>query len=146
MPKFIVSYELPHLHTVRVGIEAPDVERAREIAREKLDDGTLWDNTAEMPLLTDDFNEVDDGTVLEFEAQPVTDWPQPDASVGYLVAHERALRAAQLLAEAYAHGEARGGEMDWDEVGLAYEVAIEALKAASIWVPQDESEEGSKPC
>lgn len=52
MKKFVVSYELDYVHTVRVGVIALDAETAKNTAEEAFDAGTLWDNMPEMPLLT----------------------------------------------------------------------------------------------
>ena len=47
-----------------------------------------------------------------------------------LCATEKALRACELLVEAYKTGEANGGSVDWSDVDLAWEVAREALAIA----------------
>lgn len=38
-----------------------------------------------------------------------------------------AFEAARLLCIAYANGEAMGGDMEWEEVGEAYESALRAV-------------------
>ena len=67
MKKFEVSYTLPYRHDVTVGISANSAEEAIRIADAAATDGSLWDDSEEMPLLCDDFEE-DDGGVLQFEA------------------------------------------------------------------------------
>ena len=84
LKKFVVAYEIPYFHTVQVGISAHDAEEAEQIAEEHFYALTLWNNTVEMPLLLDDFEEDgESGHVLEFKATELTDgeWPKVDASV-----------------------------------------------------------------
>ena len=56
-----------------------------------------------------------------------------------LCATEKALRACELLVEAYKTGEANGGSVDWSDVDLAWEVAREALAIAQD-TPTDDPE------
>jgi hypothetical protein len=60
--------------------------------------------------------------------RPNTDEGQRTSS--RLYAANKALRACELLVEAYKTGEANGGSVDWSDVDLAWEVASEALAIA----------------
>lgn len=97
MPKFIVEYALDYVHTVRVGVDAESAQTAGEHARNAFDAGTLWDDTPAMPLLFDDFEEIDHGRVLSFEAEAVDVWPPPDGSA----------RQARVQAAAHVAGKSR---------------------------------------
>ena len=90
LPAFMVGYSLDHTHRVVVGIRAASADAACAIARAAFDAGTLWDDTPDMPLLYDDYEELD-GQGLHFDAASVATWPAADLSV----------RAAKLRAAAH---------------------------------------------
>jgi hypothetical protein len=126
MKKFVVSYELDYVHTVRVGVTAPDAEAAKKTAEEAFDAGTIWDNTADMPLLYDDFEEVDLGHVLSFEAQEVEEFPEPAACVREIIQRDKAFAACKALIAAYQRGE-ESESIDWEDVDQAYQLALKAM-------------------
>ena len=74
--------------------------------------------------------------------RPNTDEGQRTSS--RLYAANKALRACELLVEAYKTGEANGGSVDWSEVDLAWEVAREALAIAQD-TPTDDPEGTIEP-
>jgi hypothetical protein len=80
MQKFMVAYGLDYSHRVVVGVDASSPELAAGTARKAFDAGTLWDDALEMPLLYDDYEEIDGQTVV-FDVTPVNRWPVADASV-----------------------------------------------------------------
>jgi len=57
---FVVSYEIDDVHRVSVGIEAESPEVAQQIAEQAFNEATIWDDTAAMPLLADDYQESGD--------------------------------------------------------------------------------------
>lgn len=68
--KYIVQYTLPYEHRVMVGIEAASPDEAIAKANELFDQGAIWDDTSEVPLLFDDFEENGDaGVPLEFTVE-----------------------------------------------------------------------------
>ena len=129
--KFIVSYTLPYVHQVMVGIEAASEEAALNKAQAFFDEGSIWDDTPQLPLLLDDFEEQgDSGDALEFTIEQTLaegeDYPAPDASVVAFRRGNAARRAAELLVAAYRRGEA-SGSVDWEDLNLAYETALLAV-------------------
>lgn len=80
MGKFVVEYTLGYEHVVRVGVEAQSAEHAKEKAQAAFDAGSIWDDTDQMPLLYDDYEEID-GNVLEFRPIKVDEFPDVDSSV-----------------------------------------------------------------
>lgn len=80
MKHFVVKYSLAYDHVVAVGIRANTTEEAEDTAQQLFDAGEIWDDTPDVPLLYDDFEEQEDN-ILQFEATEVDAWPQPDASV-----------------------------------------------------------------
>jgi len=129
--KFIVSYTLPYVHRVMVGIEASSAAAASAKARELFDNGCIWDDTPRFPLLFDDYEEPNDsGDVLEFTIEQTLAegeaYPAPDASVVAIRRGNAARRAAALLVAAYRRGAATGS-VDWEDLNLAYETALLAV-------------------
>ena len=125
--KYAVSYSLPYEHHVTVGIEAPNKQAAIGAAQKAFDEGTIWDDTPIPPLLGDDFYEQDDGSVLTFEAERVGEF-SPDASVLELRRDGMAKQACRRLVEAYRQSNTDGASIDWSDIDIAHELALEALK------------------
>ncbi len=126
--KYVVNYRLPYLHTVEVGIEAPNACMASSRARRHFDNGTLWDDTDCLPLLRNDFDEdAARGAALHFEAKQVGAWPKPEQSVHELRRRVHASNACALLIEAYDAGERAGGSVEWSDLDEAVIAARQAL-------------------
>lgn len=98
----IVEYVLDYQHRVQVGVPSASDEEAVDKAQAAFDAGTIWDDTQEMPLLFDDYDEVD-GTPLCFKVVATVDaWPTPDHSVIQLRRQANAVEACRVLVAAVA--------------------------------------------
>lgn len=68
---YMVGYSLDYAHRVVVGFRAASADAACAIAQAAFDAGTLWDDTPDIPLLYDDYEELD-AQVVRFDATEVT--------------------------------------------------------------------------
>ena len=93
---YAVSYTIDYSHRVIVGVKAENEQAAIKIASDAFDAGDIWSNTAEMPLLFDDFEETE-GESLVFSATEVSELPEPDPSVKEIYAKQFAVLACQSL-------------------------------------------------
>lgn len=129
--KFVVSYEIPYVHRVSVGIEAQDKNKAQQIAEHAFNKALIWDDTATMPLLSDDYLESGDGSML-WESELVDHFPEPDYSVKQLKKEQAAFRVCRGLIDAYQRGEASGGSIAWEELDQLIPIALSALDKPSL--------------
>lgn len=123
MKTFIVEYELDYTHRVQVGVTARSECDALRKAEKAFDNATIWDDTADMPLLYDDYEEKNDNT-LEFRVVDTVghqdDLPPPAICVH--IERRRRLReeACSLLISAFEEAEQAG----------QFSVSLESLTAA----------------
>ncbi|OAI24207.1 hypothetical protein A1356_16105 [Methylomonas koyamae] len=125
-PAYAVTYTLDYTHRVVVGIVAESADGAQAVAEAAFDDGTIWDDTPEMPLLFDDFEEVD-GKTPRWQVEAVDVWPKADASVVKLRQERTAMAVCRGLIDAYQRGKDAGGSIDWDNLDQLLTLAKQAL-------------------
>ncbi len=123
---FVVSYEIDYVHRVSVGITADSPEAAQQIAEQAFNDATIWDDTATMPLLSDEYYESE-GESLVWECVAVEQLPEPDYSVRQLKKEQAAMQVCRGLVEAYQQGETNGGSIDWENLDQLIPLALQAL-------------------
>jgi hypothetical protein len=136
--KFAVTYTIDYQHRVVVGVKAKDTVSAEEIALNAFSQCTIWDNTPDMPLLFDDYEDIEAET-LSFSSEEVAEFPQPDSSVTDIKKKEFAFLACQALlagefdsAQAYANKAlpdfvATGQEWECGQCGRIYDDADRCL-------------------
>jgi 1,2-phenylacetyl-CoA epoxidase PaaB subunit len=122
LKKFAVTYTIDYQHRVVVGVTASDQNAAVQIASNAFDEGVIWDDKPDLPLLFDDYEEVE-GETLEFSAEEVQSFPEPDSSVKQLKANQFAFYCAQALLS---------GEME-----SALEFAKKALPQFAVSQPEE---------
>ncbi|WKJ92174.1 hypothetical protein QZJ86_08555 [Methylomonas montana] len=123
---FVVSYEIDYVHRVSVCITADSPEAAQQIAEQAFNDGTIWDDTAAMPLFSDEYHEAE-GESLAWECVAVAQLPEPDHSVRQLKKEQAAMQVCRGLVDAYQQGEANGGSIDWENLDQLIPLALQAL-------------------
>lgn len=99
LKKFAVTYTIDYKHRVVVGIVATDLLSAVNKGSGAFDEGTIWDDTPEMPLLFDDYEEESSEETLRFMAEEVSEFPEPDSSVIKLKQDQFAYQACRSLLE-----------------------------------------------
>ena len=124
--KFVVSYEIEYVHRVSVGIEAQDQAEAQQIAEQAFNEALIWDDTETLPLLSDDYFESGDESVV-WECEQVEQFPEHDHSVKQLKKEQAAFRVCRGLIEAYQQGEASGGSIDWEDLDQLLPLALKAM-------------------
>jgi hypothetical protein len=128
---FVVSYEIDYVHRVSVGIEAESPEVAQQIAEQAFNEATIWDDTAAMPLLADDYQESSDERLV-WESVAVERWPAPDTSVQQLKKEQAAMQVCRGLVEAYQQGEANGSSIKWEDLDPLIPLALQALGKSAL--------------
>jgi hypothetical protein len=114
-----------------VGIEAESPEAAQQIAEQAFNEATIWDDTAAMPLLADDYQESGDERLV-WECVAVERWPAPDTSVQPLKKEQAAMQVCRGLVEAYRQGEANGGSIHWEDLDSLIPLALQALGKSAL--------------
>ena len=120
--KYVVSYELPYVHQVMVGVDASSSDEALKLCQNAFESGTIWDNSVGMPLLLDDFEE-DEASCLKWKIQAVESLPDPDGSVKELRRRESALQAWNALIMAMEVSEKPGDGTHSRQLDEAYHLA-----------------------
>lgn len=126
----IVEYELDYVHRVQVGVSSVSDEDAIAQAGEAFDTATIWDDNPDMPLLYDDFEEID-GRGMAFNvigSVPEMKYlPEPDPSALQQHKDEAARSACSMLITAFQKAKQSGKKsVSLTDLEAACEAAIEA--------------------
>ena len=97
MKNFIVEYVLAYDHVVQVGVRAATKLSACLKAEKAFDAGTIWDDTPDMPLIYDDYEEGADSSALTFTAMEVKELPAKSPSVVTAQLHAKARKMQAAL-------------------------------------------------
>jgi len=124
--KFVVAYEIDYVHRVVVGVEALNETEARQLAEQAFNDATLWDDTEAMPLLSDDYHESGDESLV-WECEAVDNYPPPDYSVRQLHKEQAAFKVCRGLVEIYQRGEASGEALPREDLDQWLAWALKAV-------------------
>lgn len=128
--KHVATYRLNLIHSVSVGVSAPDGRTARAIAEKALSLGTLWDDSPQMPLLYDEYEEDEDAaSQWQWEVREVGDFPPADASVTRHAARGKAFDACRALVAACDGILRDGGAVD----GAVFDAVDTAREALALW-------------
>lgn len=136
----VVEYELAYTHRVQVGVPSISDQDAIAIAEEAFDNATIWDDTPDMPLLFDDFEETVDNTlsfnVISTVAR-LEDLPPKDASVIAVREKEAARKACSLLLQACEEAKKSGRDsISLADLATACEAAGSAGAAKHVTIEQ----------
>lgn len=125
--KHVVQYTLAYDHVVCVGIEAESPEEAIEKAQALFSEGTLWNDTPEVRLLTDDYVEQEHN-VLNWEVleSGKDSYPPVDSSVTDLKERAALTKVARSFIEAYEAGQRNGGSCDQGRLDAIFRDAVAA--------------------
>jgi glycine cleavage system regulatory protein len=133
--KYIVQYALPFVHTVQVGITAPDEHAALIEADRLFADGVLWDNSTAVPVLLDEMDEAEDSGPLTFAiAATISDehnYPPADSSVAVVTRQNASLSLVGALTRLLACPDLNLDDLE-AETQLALDGAEQALMAAGV--------------
>lgn len=132
-PLRIVEYRIDYTHKVQVGVPSESDQEALDTAQAAFDAGRIWDDTPEMPLLYDDYDEVE-GETLAFQVVDVVDtveaWPEPAVCVLNARREAAAREACRLLMLAEA---LRGASGEYQRtLDQAYRMASQAFGGPEI--------------
>lgn len=128
MKKFVMEYKLHYAHISRFGVHAEDAAEAGQIAQAALDDGLVERTSAAFPLLSDDWDQLEDGFVsLDVHCECLEGFPPPDATIDALKTEDDARTVCRALVRAYKAGRNNGGSIDWDDIDQIHELACSVL-------------------
>ena len=127
--KYVIGYRVPHIHEVKVGIDADSAEQALAKAQMMFDNGKRWDESDDCMLLHNDFSE-DEGASHAFEftlSQELgdNDYPRPDYSVRAMEKDATARAVVEQLVEAYRRASETGAPVKGGDIDAAYLLALE---------------------
>ncbi len=93
----IVEYRIDYTHKFQVGVPSESDQEALDTAQAAFDAGSIWDDTPEMPVLYDDYDEVEDETLTFRVVDQVDAWPEPAVCVLVARRDAAAKEACRLL-------------------------------------------------
>ena len=135
MNKYVVSYQLPYHHVVEVGVVATDDTQAIALCQKEFDEGTIWDDFPNRPLLLDAFIEDGDaGAPLEFKVTKTLSlnapWPIHDESVDEQLRKDAAFESSRCLVHSMDNPDEGYGDFGQDMLN-------EAVRQARIATGQE---------
>ena len=100
--------------------------KARQLAEQAFNDSTIWDDSETMPLLSDDYHESGDESLV-WECETVDNYPPADYSVRQRHKEQAAFKVCRGLVEIYQRGEASGEALSREDLDQWLAWALKAV-------------------